>query len=100
MCPAVQRLKSGARDALVGYGEPVLEILGHVVMDQDEDIWVRRHVPATVAQLPYQDAMDLMAGCSTTLTSFCATKRLRPWRHSVVVGRRSRVSVNRSSGSS
>ena len=57
-----RRLKSGARDTLVGYGEPVLEMLGYVVMDQDEDIWVRRHVPATVAQLPCQDAMDLMGG--------------------------------------
>ena len=55
-----RRLKSGARDALVSYGESVLATLEQMVHDQDEDIWVRRHIPATAAQLPCQDAMDLM----------------------------------------
>ena len=57
-----RRLKSGARDALVSYGEPVLDMLGYVLADQQEDIWVRRHVPATVAQVPCQRAMDLLVG--------------------------------------
>ncbi len=57
-----RRLKSGARDALVRYGESVLPALGQVMSDADEDIWVRRHVPATLAQIPCQPAMDLLVG--------------------------------------
>ena len=38
-------LKSSARETLVGYGEDVLDALAYVLRDQDEDIWVRRHLP-------------------------------------------------------
>ena len=55
-----RRLKGGARDALVRYGESVLPTLGRVMTDADEDIWVRRHVPATIGQIPCQQAMDLL----------------------------------------
>ena len=57
-----RRLKSGARDTLVGYGEPVLDMLGYVLADRQEDIWIRRHVPATLAQVPCQQAMSLLVG--------------------------------------
>ena len=53
-----RRLKSGARAALVSYGEPVLEMLRHVADDGDEDPEIRRHVPATIARIPCQQAMD------------------------------------------
>ena len=43
-----RRLKSGARAALVSYGEPVLDMLSHVASDRLEDPWIRRHVPATL----------------------------------------------------
>ena len=60
-----RQLKSGAREALVGYGEPVVEVLGHFLRDQNEDIWVRRHIPATLARVPCQASMDtLVAGLS------------------------------------
>ncbi len=55
-----RRLKSGARDALVGYGEAVLERLNHALRDQQEEPWVRRHIPATMARVPCQRAMDLL----------------------------------------
>ena len=53
-----RRLKSGARDALVSYGESVLDMLSHVVSDPAEDPWIRRHIPATIARIPCQHAMD------------------------------------------
>lgn len=55
-----RRLKSGAREALISYGEPVLDILGHTLRDPQEDAWVRRHIPATVARIPCQRAIDLL----------------------------------------
>ena len=37
---------------LVSYGEPVVDALAHFMRDPDEDIWVRRHIPATLALIP------------------------------------------------
>ena len=55
-----QRLKSHARTMLVSYGETILGILGHFLRDPDEDIWVRRHIPGTVALIPCQKAMNIL----------------------------------------
>ena len=55
-----RRLKGGARDTLVGYGETVLTMLGHFLRDPQEDLWVRRHIPATIARIPCQRAMDIL----------------------------------------
>ncbi len=56
-----RRLKGRARTALVGYGEPVVDSLAFFLRDQDEDIWVRRHIPGTLAQIPSQKTMDVLA---------------------------------------
>jgi len=48
-----RRLKSAARQVLVGYGEPVVAPLAYFMHDREEDVWVRRHVPATLALLPF-----------------------------------------------
>jgi AAA family ATP:ADP antiporter len=45
-------LKSDARQVIVGYGDTVVESLTYFLRDQDEDLWVRRHLPATLALLP------------------------------------------------
>ena len=55
-----RQLKSGARETLVGYGEPVVAMLGHFLRDRQEDIWVRRHIPATLARVPVQASMDIL----------------------------------------
>jgi len=47
-----RRLKSSARRVLVECGEAVVPPLAYFMHDQDEDIWIRRHVPATLARLP------------------------------------------------
>ena len=57
-----RRLKSSARELLVGYGEPILDILRHFLRDPEEDIWVRRHIPAAIARIPCQQAMDILIG--------------------------------------
>jgi ATP:ADP antiporter, AAA family len=50
--------KSSARELLVGFGEPVIPILIHFLRDPGEDIWIRRHIPGTIARIPSQKAMD------------------------------------------
>ena len=55
-----RRLKSGARETLVGYGPGVVDILKYFLTDPEEDIWVRRHIPATLARIPCQASMDVL----------------------------------------
>ncbi|HYE88143.1 MAG TPA: MFS transporter [Vicinamibacterales bacterium] len=55
-----RRLKSAARSVLVGYGEPVIAPLTYFMRDRDEDIWIRRHVPSTLALLPFQASVDAL----------------------------------------
>jgi ATP/ADP translocase/HEAT repeat protein/CRP-like cAMP-binding protein len=47
-----RRLKGPARKVLVEYGEAVVAPLAYFMNDQDEDLWVRRHVPGTLAAIP------------------------------------------------
>jgi CRP-like cAMP-binding protein/HEAT repeat protein len=56
-----RRLKGQARSVLVSYGEPVIDALAHFMRDADEDIWVRRHIPATLALIPSQKSVDVLA---------------------------------------
>ena len=71
-----RQLKGGAREALVGYGEPVVEMLGHFLRDPEEDIWVRRHVPATLARVPCQASMDVLTAALVEPDSFLRYKVL------------------------
>jgi CRP-like cAMP-binding protein/HEAT repeat protein len=69
-------LKAAARDVLVGYGEPIVEVLGHFLGDVEEDPWVRRHVPATLARIPSQRSADLLAGALDDADGFLRFKAL------------------------
>jgi CRP-like cAMP-binding protein len=69
-------LKSGAREVLVGYGEGVLDVLAHFLKSPDEDIWVRRHLPATIAVIPCQKAMDILVGTLDDPDGFLRYKAL------------------------
>jgi HEAT repeat protein len=60
-----RRLKGSARGVLVGYGEAVVDTLAFFMKDPDEDIWVRRHIPATLARIPSQATMDTLVGALT-----------------------------------
>jgi ATP/ADP translocase/HEAT repeat protein/CRP-like cAMP-binding protein len=55
-----RQLKGRARAVLVGYGEPIIDVLAHFMRDPDEDLWVRRHIPATLAQIPAQKSVDVL----------------------------------------
>ena len=53
-------LKAEARDTLVGYGETIVSALDHVLRDRREHIWIRRHIPNTLALIPAQASMDAL----------------------------------------
>jgi CRP-like cAMP-binding protein/HEAT repeat protein len=53
-------LKAHAREALVGYGETIIGALAHALRDQREHVWIRRHIPATLAQFGTQGSMDAL----------------------------------------
>lgn len=52
--------KSSARELLVDFGERVLPILAHFLRDPGEDLWIRRHIPETIARIPCRKAMDIL----------------------------------------
>jgi AAA family ATP:ADP antiporter len=53
-------LKADARGVLVGYGEVAVEPLAYFLRDQDEDLWVRRHLPATLALIPSEATVKVL----------------------------------------
>jgi ATP:ADP antiporter, AAA family len=57
-----RRLKGRAREVLASYGEPVVDTLAYVLADKDEDIWVRRHIPGTLAQVPSAKSVSALVG--------------------------------------
>lgn len=67
-------LKREAREALVGYGEEVVPTLAHLLHDPDEDPWVRRHVPATLAMVPTQASLDALVATLSDADGFLRFK--------------------------
>jgi AAA family ATP:ADP antiporter len=55
-----RQLKARAREVIVSYGEPVVDVLAHFMRDADEDIWVRRHIPTALSQIPSQKSVDVL----------------------------------------
>lgn len=55
-----RRLKAAARAVLVGYGEAVIPTLAYFMRDAEEDVWIRRHVPSTLAQLPFPASVEAL----------------------------------------
>ena len=53
-------LKGAARQVLVGYGEPLVDMLAYFLKDKDEDVWIRRHVPSTLGLIPSQKSLDVL----------------------------------------
>src|SRR5690606_5519289 len=56
-----RHLKGRAREVLVSYGEEVIEPLAFFMDDPNEDVWIRRHIPATISLIPSQKAVDALA---------------------------------------
>jgi len=55
-----RRLKHEAREALVAIGDSAVQPLRHFMNSDDEQIWVRRAVPKTLALLGVQSAADAL----------------------------------------
>ena len=55
-----RRLKMEARDALVAHGGEAIPPLMHFMRSPDEQIWVRRAVPKTVALIGLQEGADAL----------------------------------------
>ncbi len=55
-------LKGAAREVLAGYGEAVVPTLVYFMRDREEDVWVRRHLPATLAHIPCAATLQALAG--------------------------------------
>ena len=69
-------LKSVAREALAGGGEAVLEALAHFLRSPDEQAWVRRHIPVTLAHIPTQRSMDALLSALESRDGFLRFKAI------------------------
>jgi AAA family ATP:ADP antiporter len=67
-------LKGAARQVLVNYGEEVVDPLAYFMRDPEEDVWVRRHVPSTLALIPSQGSMDALASALEDVDGFIRFK--------------------------
>jgi AAA family ATP:ADP antiporter len=70
-------LKSHARQVLVGYGEGIVETLAYFMRDQEEDVWVRRHIPSTLALIPTQQSVDVLLSALDAPDGYLRYKALR-----------------------
>ena len=53
-------LKAQAREALVGYGEDIVPLLAYSLADTREQLWIRRHIPVTLASIGTSGSMDAL----------------------------------------
>ena len=54
-------LKNAARETLVAFGDEIVPALRYALANPHEHIWVRRHIPSTLALLPCEASMDALA---------------------------------------
>jgi ATP:ADP antiporter, AAA family len=53
-------LKSQAREALVGYAQDIVPLLSYALADSREQLWIRRHIPVTLAMIGTAASMDAL----------------------------------------
>jgi AAA family ATP:ADP antiporter len=71
-----RRLKNEAREALVSYGEDVVPALAYFLRDEDEDPWVRRHIPGTLARIPCPASVAALLDCLDSDDGFLRYKAI------------------------
>lgn len=76
-----RRLKNTARDVLVSYGENVIPTLIYFLNDEEEDPWVRRHIPATLALMPSESSVAELLGCLGGDDGFIRYKAIKALEH-------------------
>jgi ATP:ADP antiporter, AAA family len=69
-----RRLKNAAREALASYGEEVVPALAYFLRDEEEDRWVRRHIPGTLARIPSAASIDALVECLASEDGFLRYK--------------------------
>jgi ATP/ADP translocase/HEAT repeat protein/CRP-like cAMP-binding protein len=86
-------LKPAARQMLVAYGEGVVDLLAYFLNDPDEDVWVRRHVPSTLALIPSERSLAVLVAALDNPDGFVrykagvALERLRASRPDLAIDR-------------
>jgi ATP:ADP antiporter, AAA family len=70
-------LKGAARQVLVSYGEQIVDPLAYFLHDRDEDIWVRRHIPLTLASITTQASADALLTVLDDPDGFLRYKAIR-----------------------
>lgn len=58
-----RKLKNSAREVLVSYGDDVIPTLVYFLEDVDEDPWVRRRIPGTLALIPSESSVVELSKC-------------------------------------
>jgi CRP-like cAMP-binding protein len=76
-----RRLKSAARQALIEHGEAVVAPLAYFMSDQEEDIWVRRHVPEALALIPTPSSMAALTSAADAADGFLRFKAVAALQH-------------------
>ena len=76
-----RRLKNTARDVLVSYGEDVIPTLTYFLNDEQEDPWVRRHIPSTLALIPSESSVAELLGCLGGDDGFIRYKAIKALEH-------------------
>src|SRR5690606_12036893 len=71
-----RRLKRDAREVLVRYGEDVVDALAYFLRDRDEDPWIRRHVPGTLALIPCARSIAVLVEALDDADGFLRYKAL------------------------
>ena len=67
-------LKQPARETLVAYGEEFIPALRYMLENPHEHIWVKRHIPSTLALLPTQAAVDALVSSLDAADGFLRYK--------------------------
>ena len=76
-----RRLKNTARDVLVSYGKDVIPTLIYFLDDEQEDPWVRRHIPSTLALMPSESSVAELLGCLGGDDGFIRYKAITALEH-------------------
>lgn len=69
-------LKRDARDVLASYGDAALDPLAYFLQSHDENIWVRRHIPATLARIPSDRSVAILVDALTERDGFVRYKAI------------------------
>lgn len=72
-----RRVRNAAQEALVSYGEDVIPTLVFFLEDENEDRWVRRHIPGILALIPSQSSVTALLKCLESGDGFIRYKAIK-----------------------